>query len=247
MEIEKLSEYLEFVESLDASFCLSRGQFKKRPLLPGAYRKDESGNRLYSKRAIKYFIEQFKNRSIPYIKEEKDHFTEFEWLAYAQHYGIPTKLLDFTFSHITSLLFAVEKSFENGNEDDAVVWFLSPTALNLKHAKISKTITPSETILNEDDYDGPIAIQSRMINERISAQKGTFVHFLSYDEGLEAYADEQILKHVTIKSDYKKKVLSTLNTIGIGFTQIYPELPFLARDIVMSHDVSEYLKEGSDD
>lgn len=48
------------------------------------------------------------------------------WLAKAQHYGIPTRLLDWSASPLVAAFFSVEEDLEA----DACVWVLRPGALN---------------------------------------------------------------------------------------------------------------------
>ena len=44
---------------------------------------------------------------------------ENEWLVCAQHFGVNTCLLDFTYSPLVALLFAAENAFEvNQNEEE---------------------------------------------------------------------------------------------------------------------------------
>lgn len=239
--IKKLSEYMEFVENLDSGFTLSRGQDKDYPLLPSAMRKDESGRRIYSKGTIKYYLEEFKINSYSYMPRPWDITNEMEWMIYAQHYGIPTNLLDFTSSHIVSLLFAVEKAFDISSEEEGVVHFLNPFELNKKGANRSEIITVSDGMSLK--YDNPVAIQGRKLNVRINAQNGLFVYFDDSDEPLDQIKDKTILRKIYITHEDKKRILSSLYSMGIGFSHIYPELSYVAKDIIMRKNISNYLRE----
>lgn len=243
MQITKLSEYMAFVESLDKEFYLSRGQSQDFPLLPSALRHDDTGKRKYPKRAIRAFLEQFKINSYQYMPNPWDIRNDVEWMLYAQHYGIPTRLMDFTTSHITSLLFAVETSFQQDSDKDAVVYFLNPSALNMKFKQQMSIINVSNISDSFESYDGPVVIQGRKINPRVNAQKGLFVLFQDDDKPLESITDDTILKKLVVKRDYAKQILASLYSMGVTFTHIYPELESVAKDIVMQQDINDFIRE----
>lgn len=242
--IEKLSQFIEFVEALTTDFNLSRGQSKVNNLLPSALRCDSNNNRKFSRSDSQYFINEFKVGSHNYMKFPYDIKDEYEWMVYAQHFGIPTRLLDFTYSHVISLMFAVENAFTDIDNQDAEVWFLNPTQLNNKFSKRSEILNINNgENLNLDHYEGPIAIKARKLNDRINAQNGLFVYFQDSSTPLNKLVDESILKKVTIKSDYKKNILSSLYSMGIGFTTLYPELQSVSKDIIMKKSILDYIKE----
>lgn len=244
MKINKLSEYMAFVEDLPSEFSLSRGQSNSYPLLPSALRVDDAGNRKFTKRVIRNFLEQFKINSYQYMESPWDIKNEVEWMLYAQHYGVPTKLMDFTTSHVVSLLFAVEKAFQDDSENDAVVYFLNPAALNFKVKEQSTIINISSDVeISSEGHDGPFVIQGRKLNSRVNAQKGLFVIFQDDDDPLEDSLDESILKKVVINGADKKSMLSSLYSMGISFTHIYPELASVAKDILMQQDITELRRE----
>lgn len=247
MTINKLSEYTAYVEELPNEFSLSRGQSRDYPLLPSALRLDVgTDNRKYTKRAIRNFLDQFKINSYQYMDNPWDVSNDVEWMLYAQHYGIPTKLMDFTTSHITSLLFAVEKSFQDEDEKDAVVYFLNPNELNLKFKQQSQIVNVSGSIeIGSDSHDGPFVVQGRKMNSRVNAQKGLFVLFQDDDQPLESLVDDIILRKVTINGSATKKILASLYSMGISFTHIYPELSSIAKDIVTQQDIEDFLREGN--
>ncbi len=86
MKISKLSEYMAYVEELPSEFSLSRGQSQDYALLPSALRTDSSGNRKFSKRVIRNFLEQFKINSYQYMTKEQRFMTAF---IYWEH-QVPT-------------------------------------------------------------------------------------------------------------------------------------------------------------
>lgn len=246
VEITKLSEFISYIEELPKGFILSRGQNCKYSLLPSGLRKDSRSLRLYSKRTINDFLVDFKIKSHNYMEQPWDINHNLEWMMHAQHFGVPTKLLDFTYSHIFSLMFAVEDAFISKSED-ASVWFLDPLKLNHESCRRSEILNISGNEIDPDMYDGPFVIQIRRSNNRINSQKGLFVYFPEESIPLETLANsDRFLQKVVIKKKYKKDIISSLYSIGINKTQIFPELQSVGQDIIIEDLINNYA-EGSEE
>lgn len=247
IKIRKLSEYVECVENLPKEFTLSRGHENEQyKLLPSALRTDDSGNRKYTRQSIAYFLNEFKVNSHNFIEYPWDIKTDYEWMIYAQHYGLPTKLLDFTNSHIISLMFAVENSFSDLQNADGAVWFLNPSELNNIHCRQSQILTVGTSDrINLDSFDGGVVIQGRKLNKRISAQNGLFVYFQDSTVPLEdQVCNENILKKIIIDGEAKKDISVSLYSLGIGKTQLYPELTSVVKDILIKDNIKQYILGG---
>lgn len=69
---------------------------------------------------------EFKRQAYHYITKLPD--SDFEWLALMQHYGSPTRLLDFTKSIWAALFFAVD-----GATDDSALWAIDASYFKSNH------------------------------------------------------------------------------------------------------------------
>jgi len=244
--IENLEKYIEYIHNISSEFVLSRGQEQDRALLPSVLRLDDSNMRLYSKAKAWVFIDDFKNNSLLYIDSNSINIkSDYEWLVYAQHFGVPTCLLDFTYSHLISLMFAVENAFQFDADDDknSVVWFLNPHKLNLASINRNDILNISEETNILDTAEYPCVVTAKKNNPRMAAQNGLFVYFQQDATRLEDIdiADE-VLKKVVISHKNAKKILASLYTMGMRFNNIYPELTSISKDILLKNNVLEYYK-----
>lgn len=241
--VTSFHEYVECVEEVSRKgFILSRGQKKDYPLLPSALRVDSDGKRLFSDTSVNKFIKDFERLSVAYLRNT-DGLTEQDWKVYAQHFGVPTRLLDFTHSPLISLMFAVEEAFLMDDDGEfAVVWFLNPRELN---ALTINKMEISDIVSSKDDLDsasGPFVVSAKMRNERIAAQNGLFVYF-KYNEPLNEVRDvDKFLIKVTIPHNKCKEMLVSLYNHGMRFNDLYPELTSISKDILLANSVSDYYK-----
>jgi len=98
------------------------------PLIPGIQRLPvESSDKFYEhERCI---TNEFQSRASSFL-QSKPAMNDFSaWLTIMQHYGLPTRLLDWSRSPLYALYFATQDYKRNGN-NDACVWALCPGTLN---------------------------------------------------------------------------------------------------------------------
>ena len=242
--VESLEDYIKFIDKLPPDYTLSRGQERDYSLLPSAMRCDEAGMTLFSKTVRKSFIDDFKINSAQYIDPSMIS-NDYEWLVYAQHFGVPTCLLDFTFSHLISAMFAVENAFDYGDDDEnnSVIWIMNPNKLNQYALRRSEMINISygdDSCLKDIEF--PCVITAKKNNPRIAAQNGLFVYF-NEDKPLEeiSIADE-VLKKILIPHSCGRKILKDLYVMGMRFVDIYPELSSISKDILLKNKIKEFYR-----
>lgn len=205
---------------------------------------------IYRNSNLNYFeremVRDFKLLSPEHISNSPAN--ELEWLFLMQHYGMQTRLLDWSESHLVALYFAV---LNYTNSDDSVVWLLHPWSLNavsMKHRTIPISSHPDlekytldEPHLVNRKINGylPVAVRPTRNSARIVAQKGTFtVHGNNVKplnkiiEEHNAKGKDQIFLHsVTIDGKSKLKILKELYLAGISYSVIFPEMQGICNDI----------------
>jgi len=163
-----------------------RGQASKSwALLPGYLR-------LSNAPSESTLLKRFKQSAAMLL--DRDPKDTFDWLFLMQHYGLPTRLLDWSESPLVALYFAVEEQ-EKHHDFDAALWCLRPSDLNKKanieddHEEFFIPSFDDQELKNyslESLANGPkrtrllpIATIATRNNTRIQAQLGVFtIHHL---------------------------------------------------------------------
>ena len=165
---------------------------------------------------MKLFLE-FKKRCWPYISEYPE--TDLELLFMAQHYGVPTRLLDWTYNPLIALYFA---SAPNDGHDGKVYTIKLMKSLDIDELEnISMSI---ENIINVDrcKYVVPRYTDSRYFN-----QKSLFL-LCNHPEKKFTFADKETY---IIKNEAKSQIRKELAMLGIDESFVFPTLDSLGKDV----------------
>ena len=147
-------------------------------------------------------------------------------LAIAQHHGLQTRLLDWTFSPLIALFFAVENE-SNFDYDGALYGYQSVQGYNQYPAGFENH--PLDEEKYESDY---YFAYTPDLTPRISSQLGVFQIFKHPGE---EFKEGFNLHKIIIKANAKDKIKKQLFRLGISFDIIYPELDGLARTIMYNN------------
>lgn len=168
---------------------LFRGQRRDLPLLPKLARIELRGK---IKNIEKLIIDEFRRTSLPLSGFQPQD--DWDLLSLAQHHGLPTRLLDWTYSALAALWFTV-KGTPHKNEDDVaengVVWLLMPEV---------------EDFRTDTEQYGPLSnkitkiFKPKVISKRISSQAGAFtVHKINEDEKVVKFENHAKFKKKLLK------------------------------------------------
>ena len=232
--IKSITEFVEYVRNKEPSI-IWRGQSDfDWDLIPSAFRvlkntmkqdkRDVAKNKEVNavEKTEKTMLKLFKRQALPHLTNIPPRDDNWQWLALAQHHGLPTRLLDWTESAITALFFAVERQ-NNGGKDSAVHFFEL-------HSEIP------------DEIDDPFIISSVClyrpphIATRITVQRSCFtVHPKSYliDQYKMPSPEETGLMKIPYK--YREEIRNSLYKLGINRSTLFPEADYIAKEIAAAN------------
>jgi hypothetical protein len=229
-------------ESFIAPWFRGIGNSEKFKLLPRLYRepdidhlKEEFKIRVaFSSRALQYVTSAYKREP-------------WDWYFLMQHYGVPTRLLDWTESALVALYFALD-SRKAEQRSFPAVWVLDPFALNAITRGASDIVVPSEVGLGAHLPMGgsdvqaqlPVAVHPEYTDRRMSAQHSKFTMHGRVPIPLEEMTELQVLlekeRLVRILIDAANDeaadgLKQSLALLGIRNSTVFPDLTGLAMDI----------------
>jgi hypothetical protein len=158
-------------------------------------------------------INEFKRQAIPHVGVVPDN--PWEWLALAQHYGLPTRLLDWTTNPLIAAYLAVR---DNRRDSGGVVYVFNATDV----AEV------------EDTKESPFDITSDRIfrpkhtSSRMSAQSGLFT--VHHDPKVR-FAPPSLQKWIIKGGQCRRSMLLMLRTYGVDDASVFPGLDGIAKRI----------------
>lgn len=213
-----------------------RGQARYHwPLLPSLYRHESPVQPRFERELTR----DFRLKAAAFVKGT---LTPANIMFFMQHYGLPTRLLDWTENSYAALYFAVEQAKE---VEDASVWVLSPWRLN-EIIMRSKTVpTSADPILSnhwlrsdaqhEPEAMRPVAVRAAHNSPRIRAQRGVFTLHGQEHLPIEQLVDESessaIVARLLIPRSHCAAIKRELYGVDVTRGRFFPELEALSRDI----------------
>jgi hypothetical protein len=192
-----------------------------------------------------HVLRNFVRYSRPHLDQARPH-DEWEMLITAQHHGVPTRLLDWTYSPLVAAFFATRPG---RHDDDRAIWRLDwqtlhkafgmpPLALLTKDLESllgESHLTPTRLFAARDMKPFACMIEPPAIDARIAAQAATFTLTsttrLSFDRFLEEQKLEHALTRFVIPAENVAKFRDQLDMVGIDERRLFPDLDGVAAAI----------------
>jgi hypothetical protein len=251
MEITSLESYLDSLSKFEGKTTIFRGidrQYKKLPTIVRSFCRcsrikhgcddlekfdewyEAWNRRRKSDDALKTSFRKYETTLFDSFNRQARVFViappnnPWEWLAYAQHFGLPTRLLDWTKNPLAALYFAVRDDRNNSD-----VWVYSydfgPLAEGQQHM-IDLNALPTGSPL---EYTGGLnRFIPPIIDRRMAAQQSVFT---IQEDPFEVIADGNLAEFV-IRNSNKEHIKKQLHRLGINQASLFPDVSGLSENLM---------------
>jgi hypothetical protein len=201
---------------------LFRGQDCNAPLLPKVARNDPTNDTSDQERNM---IQELRHRATM----DPNIFGKDDWdcLVYAQHFGMVTRLLDWTTNPLVALWFAVKDLKQDKSGYVYMLPVVDELLLDKQNEKESDPFSIGKTRVLKPNVNNP----------RIAAQNGWFTaHRFSRKAKkfvpLEKNSDiKRRIVVVEVPGDNRNEILKDLDMLGVNHESVFPEIEGTCRHL----------------
>jgi len=184
------------------------------------------------------FANHFRLRAPSMTSTCPEHKDYVSWLPLMQHYGLPTRLLDWTESLLVAAFFAIPSETSTSS---AAVWILAPGNLNkvsignfipfLTDERVTPVVDAAFSGRQANDNQHSIAVLAPRTDRRMAAQLGNYtIH--GDRNALEMHPNAaSFLAKIVIPPEAHDKVRADLSVSGMRLSSLFPDLSNLAKEI----------------
>lgn len=159
-------------------------------------------------------LQRFRLRAAPHVRHPPRN--EWEWLALAQHHGLPTRLMDWTDNPLVAAYFAVKDQ----NVEGSICCLIGKGAF-------------VDSMREQDPFTQDLSRGTRLfpvhVTNRIVAQAGLFTVRAPDD-------DDKKITEIPIPARLKREIARRLNEYGINELSLFPDLDAACRFAHWQHE-----------
>lgn len=215
-------------------------------------------------------LDQFMRQSAVHLSRVPQELAVVEWLILMQHYGAPTRLLDWTRSPLVGLFFAIEGCYPSKSDKPGscgAVWALSPSYgsplsppspsdgqrihLDLEDPEGCRPVGlgrwHEETFLKAVDECSPIplVIDPLYPDGRMLAQGGVLTALCSLSASLDpaaaVAADERLeIRKLVVPLEWSYELHWMLRNAGVSYASLFPGIDGVGRAVRHEVDLTTH-------
>ncbi|MCH8270416.1 MAG: FRG domain-containing protein [Planctomycetes bacterium] len=210
-------------------------------LVPDFFRDEPAPDRPFPLSWEHNFLDDFREHAVSRMVDPPVQDDTIAWLTLARHHGVPTRILDWTYSPLVALFFAVERREEYAHLDGRL-WASSLTA---NDTEPSPDTDLAQTLANAAFQVGCTpskyfsSMRARQITPRVAAQLGTFsIHGGAKPLEAHANADDSFI-YANIPADSKLDLRAELAMLGILRRDLFPDLSALGEFVASTRYLTD--------